>query len=87
MCVCLIIKFFFPFGFTNIGSLSLIIDQIQNDSIQIEWKSSSSSSSFSNQLKLNRNPIINEIHITRYVPQPLKFQFEKIDVSHVYLFF
>ncbi|KAH9497969.1 hypothetical protein DERF_013899 [Dermatophagoides farinae] len=61
------------------GSLSLIIDQIQNDSIQIEWKSSSSSSSFSNQLKLNRNPIINEIHITRYVPQPLKFQFEKID--------
>ncbi|KAH9423888.1 hypothetical protein DERP_005472 [Dermatophagoides pteronyssinus] len=52
------------------GSLSLKINHIKNDSVEIEWKSFN-----------NRNParINNEIYLAHYVPQPLKLQFDKIN--------
>lgn len=52
------------------------INHIKNDSVEIEWKSFN-----------NRNParINNEIYLAHYVPQPLKLQFDKINVSFFFI--
>lgn len=68
-------------NFLSPGNLSLVINNIDQDSFTVQWKKQQSNQII-NSTTTFKNNTINEIFIALYFPQPSRLQFQKVEVKY-----